>query len=145
MTGGVRWTEEDLTRYRQGDPKVTNATKVVIAVRNPFRLPGMDDRMNKTEASYAMTLEAQRLAGEFLAWKFEPFSLRLAPKTFYRPDFMLVGIGGEITIDEVKGHWEDDARAKFKIAAALFPWWTFRAVMKRRKKQGGGWNIESLR
>lgn len=42
---------------------------------------------------------------------------------------------------EVKGFWRDDARAKIKIAADLYPF-RFIAVMKRRKKDGGGWSEE---
>lgn len=37
--------------------------------------------------------------------------------------------------------WQDDARAKIKIAAAMFPF-RFVAVTVKAKKDGGGWNVE---
>jgi hypothetical protein len=42
---------------------------------------------------------------------------------------------------EVKGHWEDDARVKIKVAAELFPF-VFRAFKPKAKRDGGGWSME---
>ena len=44
---------------------------------------------------------------------------------------------------EVKGFWRDDARAKIKIAADLYPF-RFIAVQAAPKKAGGGWTIEEF-
>lgn len=41
-------------------------------------------------------------------------------------------------LHEVKGHWEDDARVKIKVAAEQHPWFRFLAVRAR----GGVWEIE---
>ena len=46
---------------------------------------------------------------------------------------------GLIECHEVKGFWHDDARAKIKIAADLYPF-RFLAVMAQSKKAGGGWS-----
>lgn len=89
--------------------------------------------MNKTEAAYGERLEWKRRAGEVLWFKFEPCSLRLADHTHYRPDFLVMMADGTLEVHEVKGHWEDDARAKIKIAASLFPF-VFRA-MKLEKRE----------
>ena len=43
----------------------------------------------------------------------------------------------------MKGHWEDDARVKIKVAAAMFPF-TFIAVFAAPKKDGGGWRFENV-
>ncbi len=99
------------------------------------------DRMNGTERAYAEVLAERQSVGEILWFKFEPFSLRLAPQTFYIPDFALALANGEMEIHEVKGFWRDDARAKIKIAAAMFPF-RFCAVVKEAKKRGGGWGHE---
>ena len=50
--------------------------------------------MNKTESRYAEHLQIKLLAGEILEWRFEPIRLKLAPKTFYTPDFAVVMPGG---------------------------------------------------
>lgn len=46
-------------------------------------------------------------------------------------------------LHEVKGFWQDDARAKIKIAAAMFPF-RFFAVKVKTKREGGGWDVEEF-
>lgn len=94
--------------------------------------------MNQAERAYAQTLDAQKLADEIVDWRYEPLRLRLAPKTYYTPDFLVVT--GYFELHEVKGHWEDDARVKWKCAAELFPW--FRFVALRARKRYGRWTFE---
>ena len=81
-------------------------------------------KMNKTERSYARILDAMKLAGEILQHDYEPERLRLADNTYYVPDFRVIMADKSIEFHEVKackknGDFlcEDDARAKFKIAA----------------------------
>ena len=111
------------------------------AVSRPQPAPG---RMNKTEAAYAQHLELQRLAGELLWYRFEAIKLRLATKTFYTPDFAVISRDGVVQLHEVKGHWEDDARVKIKVAAEMYPFFRFLAVQKRRQRDGGGWKVETF-
>lgn len=100
--------------------------------------------MNKTEAKYAAELEERQKAGEIAWWGFEAVKLRLADKTFYTPDFVVMYGDGRIELVEVKGFWEDDARVKIKVAAAQFWMFTFTALMPRAKKDGGGWKREEF-
>lgn len=100
-------------------------------------------QMNKTEAAYAATLEQRKTAGEVAWYKFEGMKLRLADNTFYTPDFAVMLSSGEMECHEVKGHWQDDARAKIKIAADLYPF-RFLAVKAQAKKNGGGWEVEDF-
>jgi len=99
--------------------------------------------MNKTEAAYAATLDARRYAGEVAWFKFEGVKLRLADNTFYTPDFAVMLADGALEMHEVKGFWQDDARAKIKIAADLYPM-RFVAIQARPKKDGGGWLLEEF-
>jgi hypothetical protein len=105
------------------------------------RLPA--GTMNKTEARYAEHLEQLMRAGEILWWKFEGVKLRLADNTFLTPDFFVMTADRSLWCHEVKGHWEEDARVKIKVAAALFPF-RFIAVKPRAQKTGGGWEIEEF-
>lgn len=98
-------------------------------------------QMNKTESAYAERLEALKHAGAVQWYKFEGLKLRLADNTFYTPDFAVMGEDGVIECHEVKGHWMDDARAKIKIAADMYPF-RFIAIKPRPKKAGGGWDSE---
>lgn len=99
--------------------------------------------MNGLEQEYANLLELRRHAGEILWWVFEGMTFKLADNTRYTPDFALMLASGEIEIHETKGHWEDDARVKIKVAAALFPF-RFVGIRKRPKKDGGGWATEEF-
>jgi len=67
--------------------------------------------MNKTEAAYAERLRALQAAGEVQWHRFEGLKLRLADNTFYTPDFAVMAADGVMECHEVKGHWQDDARA----------------------------------
>lgn len=100
-------------------------------------------QMNQTEAAYHQHLEMHRRAGEIAWFKFEALKFRLAPNTFYTPDFAVMRSTGELEAHEVKGRWEDDARAKIKIASDLFPI-KFLAVVALPKKAGGGWRVENF-
>ena len=97
--------------------------------------------MNKTETAYDSHLAALQHAGQIKWRKFEGLKLRLADNTFYTPDFAVMAADGVIECHEVKGFWQDDARAKIKVAADLYPF-RFIAVKARTKKSGGGWEVE---
>jgi hypothetical protein len=100
--------------------------------------------MNKTEAAYvASVLDPGKQSGAILWWKFEGVKLRLADNTFFSPDFFVLLADGSLEAHEVKGHWQDDARAKIKIAADLYPF-RFIAVQAEAKKRGGGWKQEQF-
>jgi hypothetical protein len=98
-------------------------------------------QMNKTEQSYSDYLETLKHAGEVLWWKFEGMKFRLADNTFYTPDFAVMKRDFFIELHEVKGFWQDDARAKIKIAAHQYPF-RFIAIKAKAKKHGGGWEQE---
>lgn len=98
--------------------------------------------MNKTEARYDQHLQA--ITGIVIAWhKFEGVKLRLADNTFYSPDFAVMLLNGSLEMHEVKGFWEDDARVKIKVAAALYPF-RFKALKPIAQKNGGGWSVEEF-
>ena len=102
--------------------------KTAKARRRSFRKPG---EMNKTEAAYAAHLEAKKSSGEISDYRYEAVKLRLADKTFYTPDFMVISSDGCVEMHEVKGFWEEDARVKIKVAAQEYP---FRFVAVKRNK-----------
>lgn len=145
----TRWTEEQLATVlkRRG---VRGASNKADTSTPPFKLPNNPagryalgrmpvGKMNKTEAAYAQYLELQKHAGEVLWYKFEGIKLRLADNTFLTIDFAVLPKDGVLEMREVKGYWEDDARAKTKIAAAMYPF-RFIAV----KKKGNGWEREDF-
>lgn len=99
--------------------------------------------MNGLEAAYAEHLKTLQQAGAVDWFAFEAIKLKLADSTFYTPDFLVLMMNGDLEVHEVKGHWEDDARVKIKVAAALFPF-RFRAIQRLPKRDGGGWAIESF-
>lgn len=95
--------------------------------------------MNRTEAAYAEHLTLRQQSGDIAWFAFEAMKLRLADRTFYTPDFAVMLTDGTIEQHEVKGFWEDDARVKIKVAAALYPF-RFIAV----QKQKAGWKFEEF-
>lgn len=100
-------------------------------------------QMNKTEAAYDKHLALLQHAGEIQWRKFEGLKLRLADNTFYTPDFAVMAADGVMECHEVKGVWMDDARAKIKIAADMYPF-RFFGIKVKAKKAGGGWEVEAF-
>lgn len=97
-------------------------------------------KMNGWEADYAGILAAQLHAGEIADYEFEAVKFRLAKATWYTPDFMVVYVD-RIEFHEIKGgHYHDDARVKWKAAADLFPWFVWRWISKKRKRDA--WRYE---
>ena len=94
-------------------------------------------KMNKLEADYAQWLSLQKIQGDVVDFHFESFKLRLADRTWYTPDFLVI-YDDHMEFDEVKGFWEDDARVKWKTCADLYPWFTFKAIQKVK----GEWRVE---
>lgn len=107
-------------------------------------LPDLYAEMNGTERRRAVELEAMKRAGAIHDWRFESLTLVLAPGCRYTPDFLVIEHDGGMRIEETKGFWRDDARAKIKVAARLFPWFRFSALRVRPQKDGGGWNVEEI-
>jgi hypothetical protein len=101
----------------------------------PEHLNPQRGRMNKTEAAYAQHLDALKLAGEIVGYRFEAMTLRLADRTSYTPDFLVETVDGpRLEFHEVKGFWRDDARVKFKVAAELFPMFAFVEVKRKERR-----------
>lgn len=98
--------------------------------------------MNKTEAEYALMLEARKRAGEIHDWKFEAMKFRLAKSTFYTSDFLVIAADGAVECHEVKGHMEDDAAVKIKVVATQYPYFRFLLI---RKERGVGWTSTEIR
>ena len=136
-----RWTEEDVKRLinkRQGQPAIPIPEPKTSLER--FQALGrmQAGRENKTESEYGAYLENLKAAGEVLWYKFEPVNIRLAKRTYYRVDYMVLRSDRTIDMVDVKGFWTDDAKAKIKIAAETLPIFRFVAAYKK----GGGWEHE---
>lgn len=97
--------------------------------------------MNKLEARYAGYLEALKRSGRIVFWKFHAFKLRLADKTWYETDFLVMLPDGRLEIHETKGFMRDDANVKIKTAAELFPWFGFVLVQWKDK----AWRFKQYR
>ncbi|MCR1817689.1 hypothetical protein [Stenotrophomonas muris] len=106
-----------------------------VARGRPRHVPG---EMNKTEEAYAAHLALQLAAGAIAWFRFESVKLKLAEKTHLTIDFFVMTAAGELEAHEVKGYWEEDARVKVKVAAAMYPF-RFLAV---QRADGGGWKTE---
>lgn len=98
--------------------------------RGVRRKPG---EMNGLERQYAEHLEMRKQIGHVLWYAFDALKFRLAEKTFYTPDFLVMMADEALEVHEVKGFWEDDARVKIKVAADKFPM-KFLAVRKEKKE-----------
>jgi len=90
-------------------------------------------KMNNLEKSYAAFLDVLYKSGEITYYEFEPIKLRLADKTFYTPDFLVISNDGLIELHETKGFWRDDARVKIKVAAEQHFYIKFIAIQLNNK------------
>ena len=103
--------------------------------------------MNKGERLYAGHLDVLIRAEEIQAYWFEGITLRLSDGNRYTADFVVIDAAGEVWLHDVKGRkgdsfWaEEDAMAKIKSAAGIFPWFGFLIVWPNKS---GGWNKREL-
>lgn len=103
--------------------------------------------MNRVEEQYSRYLEERRHVGEIRWWMFEAWKFRLADKTYYTPDFIVVDNAMRVEAHEVKAEWrtgkpgwEEDARVKIKMAAEIHP---VRFVAACRSREGS-WQFEEF-
>ena len=97
--------------------------------------------MNSLEKAWARELDKQ--GG--LTWAYESIKLKLAPKTFYTPDFFVVTDEGKCAFHETKGFMRDDAAVKLKVAARMYPWFDFVLITRIPKRDGGGFNVREVK
>lgn len=95
---------------------------------------------SKLEAAYARYLHGLLLAGDIRTYRYEPMRFNLAPLTTITPDFQVILPDGSMEYHEVKGWARDDAMAKLKICARLYPEWKFWLVKRKR----GVWDMKEL-
>lgn len=96
--------------------------------------------MNRSEGRYAKHLAAQMARGELAGFWFEPIKFRLADKTYYSPDFLVMLPDGRLELHEVKGWMEDDAAVKLKVQAETY--WLFPVRLARETR--GAWTITEV-
>ena len=89
--------------------------------------------MNRWERQMADWLALGESIGEIKWWAFEPLRFRIGKGAFYTPDFVVVDELGQLVAYEVKGHWEEDARVRIKVAASRYRWVRF-VVVKAASK-----------
>lgn len=143
---GLRRSQEWLDAHQKRMAANDNAKILrADAARKRFQALGRlpKDRMNKTEAAFAEYLEAKKLSGDVIDWKFHPMNVRLAAGTFYEVDFMALGSDMRVTIYETKGGFTTDkGQMKIKLCAEALPWFRMVKATKLPAKEGGGWKLE---
>lgn len=135
---GVQASLLDASRRRDQKPSP------LAAMRAKGRMK--TGEMNGTEAAYAAHLEARKQAGEVLWYEFEAIKLKLSDNTHLTVDFSLMLADGTLELHDVKGSkaiYQDDAKVKMKWAAQRYPF-VFRVAFPKKKKDGGGWDIEEV-
>jgi len=164
----LRWTQEEAEEYskRTGmkvpvNKSAKKTTDVTTSENNKTVLPQKEEplipvqltpkqrtqalgrlnegEMNATEKAYKEHLKLRLKAGEVLWFGFEKIKVKLARRTYYTADFTVLLANGAFEFHEVKGHWEEDARVKIKVAAEQFP---FRFIGV--KKDGDNWIYEDF-
>ena len=125
----MAWTEEDLQRVK-GKQALARGLVRSASVPNP-------SKMNKTEARYEQQLQLQKHEGEITDFWFEPMKLRVSPdfKGTYTPDFLVLRNDRTLLFVEVKGGLvREDAIAKFKAAAAMWPIFAWKMIQLQKGK-----------
>lgn len=116
------------------EAKMKKATQRLDAARDAFAIrPSHDeDRLNKTERAYLAHLRSQ---SQNVWIGVQNLTVKLADDCRLTPDFAVLDRSGKLALVDVKGFQREDALIKMKVAARLFPMFTFYIV----KRDGGGW------
>ena len=128
------------TRYRVTAGAGSAARVADKAMGKISELKQRRGRMNKTEAAYALHLDALQHVGEIEQWMFEALRFRMADGAFYKPDFVVWMRSHEdartwIEVHEVKGFEREGAIVRWKVCAELFHRFRFKMI----KRVKGEW------
>jgi hypothetical protein len=100
------------------------------------------DGMNKTERAFAAdVLDAACARHEIARWWREPVKLRLAGRTFYTPDFLVMMPDDRLVFGETKGRMREDAAVKIKVATELYPCFGWLLVYREGRH---GWRVHRV-
>lgn len=99
-----------------GKPKIAGKSKIRGA-KSQFK--------NNWERMYAERLEVRRFTRDIVSWKYECIRLKLADGAWYTPDFQVVNNDGSTDFHEVKGFRRTAGILRFKVAAKMYPEYTF--------------------
>jgi hypothetical protein len=136
------FTRQQCKEWGIGHMYPTEAKALPVVVP-PANSAFVEDGMNKLERSFWERLQAARDARAFTHVYREPFALRLAGRTTYRPDFVGVMVASQLPVPqiyEVKGFMRDDAAVKIKVAAETFPWLAFFLATRIKRR----WELRSV-
>lgn len=103
--------------------------------------------MNKLEARYAAFLKEQEQLGYVAWWAYEPMKFKLADRTYWTPDFIIMRPDGAIEVHDTKGTTskagvkkpfaEEHSKIKIKACADKFPFRFFVAWLN-----AGVWQLD---
>jgi len=131
----MNWTEAEYDYWkeqqRQAWETVVPGDETPISEKPKPIIPAT--RMNKTEAKFAAYLEQLKHLNKIVAWQFEPIRFRLAWKTGYTPDFLVIS-RDNFSFYEVKGFMRDDAAVKIKTTAEIYPWFRWFIVYLKKNE-----------
>lgn len=144
----LNWTEEDVKRHNERVKSGAKSAPKQSTSKERLHALGRKKKgeMNAAEQKFANYLRTLEITGEVLWWKHEGIKLQLADRTTLTVDFNVMHADGLLVMVDVKGAKaiiEDDAKAKMKIAAEMFPF-VFKYAFPRQKKDGGGWIFEEI-
>lgn len=123
-------------------------------LRSRGRVRKRKGEMNKTEAAFAAKLRQDQNDGLVFWWGFEAVTLRLADRTTWTADFVVMDSNCVLKLIDVKGakktkagnyvpFVEQHTSVKIKVAAEQFPI-AICVAYQLPKKCGGEWVIEEV-
>lgn len=110
----------------------------VEVVKSPQPAPSKEPVMNKLETAY---LERLQHNPAILRARFGVIRLRLADSCWYKPDFYIEYHDNHQELHETKGFMREAGRLRLRIAAELYPAFTFFLV---RRERSGKWTITTV-
>lgn len=92
------------------------------------------DGLNKLERAFWERLQEAERTGHFMEVYEHAMKLRVIGNRWYHPDFMSVGLMGQVDLWETKGFMREDAELKLIAAAERFPCFSWVLVTRKARK-----------
>jgi hypothetical protein len=90
--------------------------------------------LNQSELRYMKHLAGRVARKEIAGYWPHALKFRLADKTWYTPDALVMENDGLLSLHELKGWMEDDAAVKLKVTSETY--WLFPVKLVREKPRG---------
>jgi hypothetical protein len=117
-----RTVGDAIAEIERGQNRPHGKPFIEVFAEEQVKKPQRGRKQSAGEKRYEELLVVLHAAGVVKFWLSQPWTVELAARTTYNPDFFVVLADGRPAMVEIKGFFAwDDSKVKYKVARKMFP------------------------